>query len=491
MRERSASAWTWLPALLFVAGLALALRLIGLRTATELHIDEVTYSRIAESVASGNGVELHGAAFNLHPPGFFYLLGGVIDLFGVRPDSVGRITELRVVPAVIGTCTCAMLFTLVWRTAGLIPGIVAGVLYALDPFVIRFDTRLFLEAQTLFFVVAGAAALTVRGIGDRYRAPLAGVAFGLAMLSKDTAMYLTVLPMLLIALFVPSLRRLVLTAALLACATYIAYLAVVLATGGLPALLDEKASGFLRLIGARQETGFNQEGGGVTLVETLRRNLPYYGASYALCGIGTLAALARVREIRRGPAHPGVTVLVAIQLCASAYLVYGVFIGTLEEQMFYFMAVPSLACVALLVPAIAARPVVVRAAVVALGGLWIVASAGSWGTLRSGSDDTYLAYEQWTARHLPRHARVAVTEEIAQFVQRGADVGEWATPQQIQEQNARYALISTRLIEDGFGLADEHLQQWLDRNGQVIFSARGRTLGELRLYELDPAMVAR
>lgn len=492
MSERSASAWTtWLPALLFVGGLALALRLIGLRTATELHIDEVTYSRIAESVASGNGVKLHGEAFNLHPPAFFYVLGGVIDLFGVHPDSVGRITELRVVPAVIGTGTCLLLFTLVWKTAGLVPGIVAGVLYALDPFVIRFDTRLFLEAQTMFFVIAGALLLTVRGVGDRYRAPLAGVAFGLAMLSKDTAMYLTVLPMVLIAVFVPGLRRLVLTTTLVACATYIAYLVVVLVTGGLPALLDEKTSGLLRLIGARQETGFNQEGGGVTLVETLRRNLPYYGASYAVCGLGTLAALSRVRAIRRGAVPSGVTVLVAIQLCASAYLVYGVFIGTLEEQMFYFMAVPSLACVALLVPAVAVRPVVLRVAAVALVGLWIVASAGSWGTLRSGSDDTYLAYERWTARNLPEDAKVAVTEEIAQFVQRDAHVGEWATPQAIQAEDARYALISTRLIEDGFGLADADLEQWLDRNGQVVFEARGRTLGELRLYQLDDVMMAR
>jgi hypothetical protein len=86
---------------------------------------------------------------------------------------------------------------------------------------------------------------------------------------------------------------------------------------------------------------------------------------------------------------------------------------------------------------------------------------------------------------------VAVTEEIAQFVQRGAQVGEWATPEEIRSQRARYALVSTRLVEDGFGLADEQLQEWLDRNGQVVFAARGRTLGELRLYELDAAMTAR
>jgi 4-amino-4-deoxy-L-arabinose transferase-like glycosyltransferase len=493
MSERSAKAWTtWLPALLFVGALALALRLIGIRTATELHIDEVTYSRIATAVASGEGVKLHGEAFNLHPPAFFYVLGGVIDLFGPRPDTVGRILDLRIVPAVIGTGTAMLLFTLVWKTAGLVPGVVAGVLYALDPFVIRFDTRLFLEAQTMFFVILGALLLTVRGVPDRYRAVVAGVAFGLAMLTKDTALYLTVLPMVLIALFVPELRRRVLTVAAIACSTYLAYLVVVLITGGLPTLLDEKTSGFLRLIGAKQETGFNQEGGGVTLMETLRRNIPLYGASYAVCGLGTLAALARLREIRRGTAEHGVIVLVAIQLCASAYLVYGVFIGTLEEQMFYFMAVPSLACVALALPLLMRRRVVVlRVAVVALTGLWLLASAGSWTSLRSGSDDTYLAYERWAERNLPEDAKVAVTEEIAQFVQRDAHVGEWATPQAIKAENARYALISTRLIEDGFGLADADLEQWLDRNGQVVFEAQGRTLGELRLYQLDDVMMAR
>ncbi len=119
---------------LALVAFALVLRVIGLDTATDLHIDEVTYSEIADSVAVGNGVELHGRPFDLHPPGFFLLLGGLIDISGLRPTSVDRILDLRLVPAIIGSLTCGILTAAVWRTAGALAGIVAGVLYALDPF---------------------------------------------------------------------------------------------------------------------------------------------------------------------------------------------------------------------------------------------------------------------------------------------------------------------------------------------------------------------
>jgi hypothetical protein len=463
---------------------------IGLHTATDLHIDEVTYSQISDSVAIGHGVELHGRPFDLHPPGFFLLLGGLIDLFGgaTRPTSVERILDLRLVPAIIGSLTCGILAAAVWRTAGVAAGVVAGVLYALDPFVMRFDTRLFLEAPTLFWVATGVLIFLVRETPRT--AALAGAAFGLALLTKDTAAYLTVFPLLLIAAFVPTpgLRRRALTAVAVACAFYATYLLIVLATGNLGVLFDDKASGLLRLLGINQETGFNRPGG-ITLVETLKRNLPYYGASYALCGIGTLCALVRVPAIRRGTARLGVTLLVAIQLCATLHLIYGVLVGTLEEQMFYLLAVPSLACVALTVPLLAERGRAVRAVAIAVSVVWLAASAGSWLTLRSTTDDTYLQYARWTSAHLPAGARVAVTEETAQFVQRGAVVGEWTTPAALKANDAGYVLISTRLIEDGFGKADASFERWLDRNGRVVFRARGRTMGELRLYAVDPAAI--
>ncbi len=107
-----------------------------------------------------------------------------------------------------------------WRTAGALAGIVAGVLYALDPFIMRFDGRLFLEAPTLFWVATGVLIFIVRETPRT--AILAGVAFGLALLTKDTAAYLTVLPLLLIAAFVPveGLRRRALTAVAVACSLY-------------------------------------------------------------------------------------------------------------------------------------------------------------------------------------------------------------------------------------------------------------------------------
>jgi 4-amino-4-deoxy-L-arabinose transferase-like glycosyltransferase len=467
-----------------LALVALALRVIGARTAYELHIDETTYTELSRTVANGGGVTLFGAPFFLHPPLFFLTFGGFLRLIGDHgpPFDVIHILDLRWAPAVIGAGTCAALVVLVRRVAGTGPAVVAGLVYALDPFVIRFDSRIFLEAMTLFWVVCGLLVLCRPPAPSVRRGLAAGVLFGLAVLTKDTAAFVTVLPLVVVAIASPRWRRPALAAVGVAIAMYAVYLLVVLGVGDIDQWFDAKGSGFLRLLGLRQDTGYNRPGS-VSFVTTLKRNVPLYGITYLFIAAGTLAALDQLRLRRE---RPDVELVLAVaQLCSVAQLAYGLAFGTIEEQMFYFLAVLSVPTFAI----VAARRFAGRwrLALVAAGVFWLAAAGTSWAILRTEPDDAYREVAEHVADGDFDGRRMAVSEDVAQFVLRGVDVVPFRSVAQLDRDHVDYALVSTRLVRDGLGSASPDDLLWLRHHATLVYQARGRTVGALQIYRLPEA----
>ncbi len=73
-----------------------------------------------------------------------------------------------------------------------------------------------------------------------------------------------------------------------------------------------------------------------------------------------------------------------------------------------------------------------------------------------------------------------------QFVLRGLDLGTWSTPEQLGREDVEYVLVSTRLADEGYGTGTPELIAFLESvRAPVVYRARGRTLGELRLYDVS------
>ena len=88
----------------------------------------------------------------------------------------------------------------------------------------------------------------------------------------------------------------------------------------------------------------------VSIVSRFLADLPTFAVSYLILGFGTCGAalglLVTPEAVATGPAprrhRARVTVLVAIwTVSAAAYLVYATLIGTIEEQMYYILLLPS------------------------------------------------------------------------------------------------------------------------------------------------------
>ena len=141
---------------------------------------------------TATGSTLYGLPFVLHPPAAFDLYGLII--LGLRAARGHRTTlfALRQVDAVLGAATCVVTFLLVDRMARRPAAIVAGLLVAIDPLAISYDSRVMLEAPaqlavvTMFFCMVAADAVDHPSCKRRNLLALAGLAGGVAMSTKET-----------------------------------------------------------------------------------------------------------------------------------------------------------------------------------------------------------------------------------------------------------------------------------------------------------------
>ena len=494
--RRGTTLW---PVLVLLA-LAAGLRLFHITTAYDLHIDEVSYTEIAGSVADDDGVLLYGEPFFLHPPMLFWFLGGLLRVLG-RPELLSQeILAYRPLSVAFSLVTCAALIAIVGHATTRRVGLVAGVLFAVDAFAIRFDSRIFLEAPAMTFTALGYLALVARA--GRAKDPVpwaiaAGLLFGCGLLIKDTV--LLVFAPALLAAFVTgrALPRPTAAIALVtSAALYLAYLAGLLIAGDLGAWFAEKTSGIRRLAGADQVTGFNAPDG-PTLTSRLSANLEQFGASYVIIAVGSMAALYGVRRLwhAHGARANACLLLCFWQLSAVAFLAYATLFGTLEEQMFYFVLVPSIPALCVAATRLAGapgearwvRPAFVRRVLDGATAFVLVLSLAAWLHVHTTRSDNYVRAVDFVERELPTGTTIAVTEEVGQFLLPKARLGEWTAPEDFRRQSVDYVVVNTRLIQQGYGLAKPALATWLTRHATVAGQWGSSDDDRLVLYRLKQA----
>jgi 4-amino-4-deoxy-L-arabinose transferase-like glycosyltransferase len=487
---------------------AFGLRLVFLDRSYDVFIDEITYFLISRDLAQGKGVTLHGSPFFLHPPLFFFLQAGWLAVAQPSGPLLEQVLSVRPMQAFLAALTACTILLLAWRVAGWRTGVVAFLLFAVDPFTIKINSRNLLETTAILFVLLGYLALLwqpVAGGISRRRAVLTGVAFGGALLTKEMTFFLTLVPMGLLFLHGHVLaRRTVITIVLAQAAVYACYPVAVLVAGLGPEFATEKLSGLLRFLGVMKTTGF-VHGNGPSFLGAVLRNLDVFATTYALIGLGIPSALLLAWK-----GDPRRRVVGALGVSAYGLLAYSIALGTLEEQFFYFLVLPAMVSVpvawslaastlrpwdldGLRLPTgrvlDAGRPFawLVRAGRVVLPVALVVSvgwSAFVWTQVRLAPDDGYRQVYGWLHRHVPQGAALGVTTDPQEFVLQGYVINPVTSPSQIRSTKSGYVVISTKQIADGYTRNGEAILTWLRANGRPVFVVDGRTYGRLEIYEV-------
>lgn len=507
---RSRQVLFWALLVLLAAG-TVALRAWHQSSAYELFMDEIQYADVGNSFAEGVGPQLFDEPFFLHPPLLFALFGWFIGE-PVPHMTVPFVLALRPIELVFAAANVLLVVGVARRVVGPWAALLAGLVYALDPFVVRFDSRLMIEAPMMTGILAGILALLVAVDRTTRRArwtwlALGGLAWGLAITTKSTAALITAFPLLIMIATSWGLRRKEALGVLAVQASvYLSYLVWVVATGNVGPWFEQTIAGTLRAIGIIKQTGFNA-GHAPSFVDRLLVQGVWFFPSYLLIGVAVTYAsyllligwrsLRVTREDRgaHGRRTRGAHALrgdgddLGLLTCWLAgvlgAIVYTFGLGEVEEQTFYLLAVPSTVVVAMLVTQMASWQAAARTALTVVVTLVLTASVIIWFTLRTDRDDTYRQLVEYMYANIDVQNEVAVGEHTAQFVLPGFGIHELTSVDSARETFSRYAVVSTELSELGLAPASPELVDELARRYTLVFTAHGRTAGDLRLYDLN------
>jgi 4-amino-4-deoxy-L-arabinose transferase-like glycosyltransferase len=479
--------------------LTTAARVIYLSRSFDIFIDEVTYLRIARAVGFRQRLELApGQPFLLHPPAWFLIEGAYIRLFDVTGNLMAQIYATRYLVVAFAVITAVLVFLLARRAAGLPAGLIAGLLFALDPFVIKLNSMNMLETSAMTWVLAGfwvilsgrSGALEAEPVRP-WRQLLAGCFFGLAIVTKDMMVFLTLLPLVVLVILRWGLPRR--AQALIggsALAVYGLYLVGVALAGQWGSFVQQKTDGVVRFVGLVRSTGFRRAGG-PSLIQTLADRLDNYGSSYLLIAVGLVAVYFLLLR-RRGSTSREIGVLA---VCAYVTLAYNVILGTLEEQFFYYLVVACIlasAVVAVQFVSSQATQVSLQRAVGLIAMLLVLATAYNgyeWAGVHLRPDDGYQSVLDYLHENVHRGHPVASTSETGQFVLEGYQSGPWGiwtSPDALAEYAPEYILATPSTLLWNNSEAGKALLAWIDQHGQLEYVFSGREGNELRLYKIPP-----
>jgi 4-amino-4-deoxy-L-arabinose transferase-like glycosyltransferase len=476
---------------LVVALAAFGVRAVGVTRSFELWVDEMLYAELGRSVSLGQLPNLPDGPFFLHPPGAFLVEGAVIRLFGLSGDSMDLVFQLRWLTIVLGAVSVALAFLLVRRLTGTAFAWTAAVVLTFEPFVLRNNSRVFLETSAVAAALAGMLVVVIeltRGRG-RPRLPVlvvAGLLLGFAVLTKDVIALYAVAPVLLAVLWRHTLHRRTAAVLLVAAALpYGLYLGVLQSTGHLFDWWNQKMSGFARAFGAVQDTGFNAPGS-PSLIGRLLDQVAQFGSSYVLllaCPLAGLLACLSTRPERR---------LVGLAaLCIGGFGVYSAAFGTFEEQYGYPVMIAGVVALAVVAAEYLERRPARMPVVTTVGALFtgIVILLGV--RAETTADNGFEQARVWVQANLPADARVSVTNSTGEFAfETDPRFGVWPSAPLMYAGGVDYILTQSHPTSQGYGYAQPGMVEWLASNAQPVYRADGPTNGSTVIWHVDPEVVA-
>lgn len=471
--------------------LSFAVRGIGLGTVNDIFIDELTYTELGRSIARGELPNLHGAPFLLHPPGALLLEAMYIRVLGLDGANAELALELRWLAAGLGSLTVGIAFLIMDRVCRRPVALGGALLLAVDPFVLRSQTRVMLEPAGVLLLLAGWL-LVILFLADpdrsrrRGRLIAGGGLLGCALVVKDMNAVFIFVPLVLAIVWRTTLdwrpAGLVASSAVVPYAAYLVLLAV---NGQYGLWFHFKWLGLTRMIGVRQETGFNSPGS-PSVSGRIIDQLEKFGTSYAVLA-ACLIAGAAVAVVSKSPAR---RLLGLLAIAAGAFSWFVALVGAFEEQFGYYVLVISVLALAVAVDELwnrsFIRPVISVGATVLLVGSAVLGLSS-----RFVVDDGITALRAWVDQELPPGSRIGMTTPTVEFsLAPRVGAGVWPSLTSLSQNNAQYVVTAAKPIQEGYGYAAPELLTWLDDHAQKVYTRATPTLGDVAVWRLDRAVVA-
>lgn len=465
-----------------------------LSAAPDVFGDEGAYLTVARNLANGAGLTGPNGLFLWHPPLYMLIEAALIKLLGLgHAEPLSVLFTVRWINIAFSAATAGLLVLFGYRLRGLRMAAFVGVLFVLDPYVQRINRRNMLETATIFFV---ALALYLFVSGDtrtslwRWLGP--GLAFGLALLTKEPAAFFLLVPFAY-SLFgardrLGDARRATLTAAGL----YLCYVAALAGAGGARAYWAYKSYGLERVSHALVDSPLGAPPGGRTLqiahkvlAETNLVILTgQYASSFVLIGLAVVSAIILPLRFRRDRNVRLLVAWMAVSLASGAVLV------RISDQYLYYVIVPAILGASYLLDAAFSirRRTFAPSAAAVLAAVPLAGCVGFAGyrwvaNYVTGSDNCYSVVAAYVRSHVPPGQTIESSNEVSNYFLAGRyDVRMDRGPAMLAALDVDVFILSFKDLWAGNQGTTPAFYDWVTRHSHLVLACYGATYWDLSLY---------
>jgi Dolichyl-phosphate-mannose-protein mannosyltransferase len=487
--------------------------------------DEGAYLQVGRHLAGGAGLTVGygNGVFLWHPPLYMLIEAAVIKVSGLgSTDPLSLLFAVRWINIVFSAATAGLLVWLAYKMRGLRMGVIVGLLFLLDPYVQRIDRRSMLETATIFFVLLGLYLFTKPEVRRHWLGWLgAGIAFGLAIVTKEPAAVFLLVPIILSlsnpqlgpnvieiqgkipigqvngtvknALFLDRQRLLdAVRAVAVAASIYLSYVAAMVIAGHGSLFLRYKEYDLARLSHALFGTHLGPSPSGGTLQtahkvlssDNLLMLVQRYGSSYVLIGLALIGIVVLLARYRNDAGARLLAVWMTISAVSAAVVV------RTSDQYFYYLIVPAVLVDGYVLAAALERcgSSIPRRALAAAAAVVLVACC-AYGGYRwvtnyvTGSDDCYTRIVNYVRAHVPEGQTVVSSNEVSNyFLADRYKVRLDRAPSVITARDERYFIMSSKDRWARNQDTTPRFYDWVVRNSRSLVLCRDTTYWKLGLY---------
>lgn len=479
----------------------------------DLFSDEGLYLLVGRNLAGGAGLMADHGPFFWHPPLYMLVEAMYIKTGGLlqyEQEPVRLLFAVRWLNVFFSGATAALLVLFGRRLLGLKAGGLMAALFVLDPYVQRINRRSMLETLAMLLVLAGLYIFVSQPAQSRRRWLGSGVAFGLALLTKE-AMVLELLALVAYAAWNRKQLGDVLRTIGVALATYLLYPVWALTTGQGGDYLAFRLYGLGRVASLLTSTSAPRPPLGSYLptsektlsLQNLSALLSQYAMTYLLLA---LALVAIVTLLFKHRGRPEAHYLLAWSIVS--FLAYGV-LARISDQYFYYLVVPAVAVTGFVAmellqgmrpPQDLSReahgdpggrhhiwvPAVGWPLLVSIGIGMSVYNAHVWvEKFATGSDNAYSKILDSVRKEIPKGSAIVVSDDVPNFFlpsNLSYEIRFDRDPGVVVGRHEEYFIMSSKDSWGGYDAMSPEFYEWVLRESRPLVVEHGDSFGTVGLY---------
>ena len=317
-----------------------------LSSAPDIFSDEAVYLLVGTSIVKGLGITVDNSIFLWHPPVYMLVEAIYIKLAGLTStNSLSAVLLVRYLNVFFSACTAALLVLFGRKLHSYKAGLFMALLFILDPYVQRINRRNMLETLAMLCVLLGLYIFfTYRPHLTTRQRIAAGIAFGIALLTKEPMVLELLTLILYVVVFRRSQLRDMLWVATIAVVLYLLYPLGIALYGQWGAYLSYKIFNLARIPAALVDRQPPPPVSTITLapdakdylLNSLWNRFGQYGTSYLLI------VFAAIFMIMLGLRYRRQTAARYLVMRGAFSFVFGLLLGRVSDQYFYYLIVPSI-----------------------------------------------------------------------------------------------------------------------------------------------------